>query len=83
MTEDTIYGVCSFGQFVLDLKTGKRLWETFAAHSGHEARWGNAFLTHTKGRYYYFVAEKGRPDHGHLARDGLPRPRTHASDRAR
>ncbi len=32
VTPDYIYGVCSYGQFrCLDAKTGKRIWETFAA----------------------------------------------------
>jgi outer membrane protein assembly factor BamB len=43
VTPDYIYGICSYGQLrCLDAKTGKRLWETFAA-TGHD-RWWNAFL---------------------------------------
>jgi hypothetical protein len=43
VTPDYIYGVCSYGQLrCLDAKTGKRLWETFAA-TGND-RWWNAFL---------------------------------------
>lgn len=43
VTEDYIYGVCSYGQLrCLDAKTGKRIWETFAA-TGND-RWWNAFL---------------------------------------
>ena len=53
MTPDTIYGVCSFGQLrAIDVKTGKRLWETFAATSGKERRWGNAFLVQHEDRYF-------------------------------
>ena len=43
VTPENIYGVCSYGQLRgLDAKTGKRLWETFAATG--EDRWWNAFL---------------------------------------
>ena len=59
MTEDAIYGVCSFGQVrAIDVKTGKRLWETFAATIGKEERWCNAFLTPHEDRYFLF-SEKG------------------------
>jgi outer membrane protein assembly factor BamB len=50
-----IYGVCSYGQLrCLEAATGKRLWETFAATSGEEVRWGNAFLTPHEDRYFIF-----------------------------
>jgi len=43
VTPDYIYGVCSYGQLrCLDARTGKRIWETFAATG--EGRWWNAFL---------------------------------------
>lgn len=43
VTPDYIFGVCSYGQLrCLETKTGKRVWETFAA-TGHD-RWWNAFL---------------------------------------
>lgn len=43
VTTDNIYGVCSYGQLRgLDARSGKRLWETFAATG--EGRWWNAFL---------------------------------------
>ena len=43
VTDSHIYGICSYGQLrCLDAKTGKRLWETFAATG--EGRWWNAFL---------------------------------------
>jgi outer membrane protein assembly factor BamB len=40
-----IYGICSYGELrCLDLKTGKRLWETYATTGGKALRWGNAFI---------------------------------------
>ena len=70
LTEDTIYGVCSFGQLrAIDLKTGKRLWETFAATSGKEERWGNAFLVPHDDRYFIF-SEKGDLIMARLSREG-------------
>ena len=54
-----IYGVCSHGELrCLDLKTGDRLWSTFAATSGESARWGNAFLV-KNGDHYFLFSEKG------------------------
>jgi outer membrane protein assembly factor BamB len=42
---DFIYGVCSYGELrCLELKTGKRVWETHKATSGKSQRWGHAFL---------------------------------------
>jgi outer membrane protein assembly factor BamB len=56
---DTIYGVCSYGQFrALDLKTGTRLWETFAPTSGKPERWGNAFIIPHEDKFFLF-SEKG------------------------
>ena len=70
LTEDTIYGVCSFGQLrALDLKTGKRLWETFAATSGKEERWGNAFLVQHEDKFFLF-SEKGDLIMAKLTREG-------------
>jgi outer membrane protein assembly factor BamB len=70
MTKDTIYGVCSFGQLrAIDLKTGKRLWETFAATSGKEERWGNAFLVQHDDKYFLF-SEKGDLILANLTREG-------------
>jgi outer membrane protein assembly factor BamB len=70
LTADTIYGVCSFGQLrAIDLKTGKRLWETFAATSGKEDRWGNAFLVQHEDRYFLF-SEKGDLIMARLSREG-------------
>ena len=43
VTDDAIYGVCSYGQLRgLDTATGKRLWETREATG--EGRWWNAFM---------------------------------------
>lgn len=48
-----IYGVCSYGQLrCLKLATGERLWETFAATTGKETRWGNAFLVKQGDRFF-------------------------------
>ncbi len=50
-----IYGVCSYGQLRgLKAETGERLWETFEATSGKEARWGNAFLVPQGDRFFLF-----------------------------
>lgn len=43
LTEESIYGICSYGQLrCLNADTGERLWETFEA-TGND-RWWNAFL---------------------------------------
>jgi outer membrane protein assembly factor BamB len=52
---DYIYGVCSYGELrCLELKTGDRLWSTFAATSKESARWGTAFLVKQQDRYVIF-----------------------------
>jgi outer membrane protein assembly factor BamB len=66
---DTAYGVCSYGQLRgLDVKTGKRLWESMQAtrgkltppkvaaepEPGASERWSNAFLTPHDGRMFLF-----------------------------
>lgn len=59
LKDGTIYGVCSYGQLrALDARTGKRLWETFAATGGEEARWANAFLVVHEDHFFLFN-EKG------------------------
>jgi outer membrane protein assembly factor BamB len=59
LRDDFIYGVCSYGQLrCLKAGTGERLWETFRATSGKEARWGNAFIVAQGDRYFLFN-EKG------------------------
>lgn len=51
LTETHIYGVCSYGQLrCLDARTGKRVWETFAATG--DGRWWNAFLIPYEDRYF-------------------------------
>jgi hypothetical protein len=51
VTEDYIYGVCSYGQLrCLDTKTGERQWETLAATGS--GRWWNAFLIPHEDRYF-------------------------------
>lgn len=48
---DTIYGVGSYGQLRgLDLKTGKRLWESMKV-VGEKARWAAAFIVRHGDRY--------------------------------
>ena len=50
-----IYGVCSYGQLrCLRADTGERVWETFAATTGKEVRWGNAFLIRNGKRFFLF-----------------------------
>jgi outer membrane protein assembly factor BamB len=54
-----IYGVCSYGQLrCLKTATGERVWETFAATSGKEVRWANAFLI-KNGDRFFLPNEKG------------------------
>jgi hypothetical protein len=63
------YGVCSYGQLrCIEVKTGKRVWETMQATRGKLTpakvaddpepsageRWSNAFLTPQDGRYFLF-----------------------------
>lgn len=51
VTGTHIYGVCSYGQLrCLDVKTGKRIWETFEA-TGND-RWWNAFIIPHEDRYF-------------------------------
>ena len=49
-----IYGVGSYGQFrCLELKTGKRVWETFEPTTGGKpVRWGNAFIVKHEDRFF-------------------------------
>jgi len=66
---DYVYGVCSYGQLrCIEVKTGKRVWETMQATRGARTpekvaaeptpagseRWSNAFLTPQDGRYFLF-----------------------------
>lgn len=52
---DYIYGVCSYGQLrCLKASTGERVWETMAATTEKETRWGNAFLIRNEDRYFLF-----------------------------
>jgi len=54
-----IYGVCSYGQLrCLGTAAGERVWETFAATSGKEVRWANAFLI-KNGDRFFLPNEKG------------------------
>ncbi len=51
---DHIYGVCSYGQLrCLELKTGKRVWETFEPTTGGKpVRWANAFIIKHGDRFF-------------------------------
>ncbi len=50
-----IYGFCGFGELrCLDLKSGDRRWETYAATGGEKAFFGNAFLVENAGRWFIF-----------------------------
>ena len=52
---DYIYGVCSYGEFrCLELKTGKRIWETHQPTTGKSTRWGNAFIIPQGDRFFLF-----------------------------
>ena len=68
---DTIYGVDQPGTLVaVDVKTGKRLWATFAATTGGEgANSGTAFLTRNGDRHFLFN-EKGELILAKLSRKG-------------
>jgi len=51
VTEDYIFGVCSYGQLrCLKTDTGERVWETLAATG--RGRWWNAFLIPHRDRYF-------------------------------
>jgi outer membrane protein assembly factor BamB len=53
--DGTIYGIDSYGELRgIDLKSGKRLWETHAATGGKSLRWANAFLTPQGDRFFLF-----------------------------
>jgi outer membrane protein assembly factor BamB len=48
-----IYGMCGFGELrCLDLATGDRKWETFAASEGKKSMFGQAFIVEQAGRYW-------------------------------
>jgi outer membrane protein assembly factor BamB len=50
-----IYGVCSYGELrCLELQTGKRIWQTYAATGGKSRRWANAFLIEQGNRFFLF-----------------------------
>lgn len=58
---DYLYGVCTRGELrCVELKTGKRLWETFVPTTGltRPANSGTAFLVKNGDRYFIF-SEKG------------------------
>lgn len=56
---DHLYGICSYGELrCLELKTGKRVWETHEATTGKSDRWANAFLIPNGDRTFLFN-EKG------------------------
>jgi outer membrane protein assembly factor BamB len=51
--EGHIYGVCGSGELrCLNLKTGERLWETYAATGGKRAPFATAFLIAHEGRFF-------------------------------
>ena len=50
-----VYGICSYGQLrCLKADTGERIWETFAATTKKETRWGNAFIVPNGNRFFIF-----------------------------
>jgi hypothetical protein len=57
IVEDTVYGVCSYGQFrALNLEQGTRLWETMELTTADRqpARWVNAFIVPHEDRHFVF-----------------------------
>jgi outer membrane protein assembly factor BamB len=51
--EGHIYGVCGFGEMrCLDLATGDRRWESFAATEGKKSLFGQVFMVEQAGRYW-------------------------------
>jgi outer membrane protein assembly factor BamB len=67
---DTIYGVDQPGQLrAVDLKTGKRLWETFKPVRGEQVNAGTAFLVKNGDRFFIFN-EKGELIIARLRRKG-------------
>jgi outer membrane protein assembly factor BamB len=53
---DVLYGVCRKGELrAIELTTGKRLWETFAATTGtRQMAYGTAFIVKQADRYFLF-----------------------------
>lgn len=54
---DTIYGVCSYGQFrALNMASGDRLWEAMGLTTDQQrqARWANAFIVRHEERHFLF-----------------------------
>ena len=50
-----IYGADSYGEFrCLDMKTGKRIWETYKPTTGKSTRWGNVFIVPQGDRFMLF-----------------------------
>jgi outer membrane protein assembly factor BamB len=73
LADGHLYGVCSYGQLrCLAWPSGERKWETFAATTGKEARWGNAFITRLgrTGDDYLLFNEGGDLIHATLTPDG-------------
>ena len=62
-----LYGACSYGEFrCLELKTGKRLWESLAPVGlQRPTRWGTVFVTPHEDLYFLFS------ENGDLAIAGL------------
>jgi hypothetical protein len=53
LQNDYIYGMCGFGELrCLDLATGDRKWETYAASEGKKSLFGQAFIVEQAGRYW-------------------------------
>jgi len=52
---DHLYGICSYGELrCLKANSGERVWESVEATGGKKTRWGNAFLTPHKDRFFLF-----------------------------
>jgi outer membrane protein assembly factor BamB len=68
---NSIYGMCGFGELrCLDLSTGDRLWETYAASEGKKALFGQAFLVEQADRCWIWN-DQGELILARLKREGF------------
>ena len=88
---DLIFGVCRQGELrAVDLLTGKRLWETFAATTGSRRQaYATAFLVRHQHGYFLFneqgdliLAQLGRDGYREISRHHLLAPTNEAFGRA-
>lgn len=75
LVDDHVYGVCAYGQLrCLEFRSGRRVWETFAATTGDkgEVRYGHAFLTRigTSGNRFLLFNDQGELISARLTPEG-------------